>query len=103
PQNDSISKTIEAEDVSAENSKFKETFSGKGGYISELLLKNYSAFDSAAKNHKRDLYLIKDGNNKFNLKFKDKSEREINTSELAFAPTVQKADSVTVITMKAPL
>jgi len=103
PQNDSISKTIEAKDVSAENSKFKVTFSGKGGYVSELLLKNYSAFDSAAKNHKRELYLIKDGNNKFNLKFKDKSGKEINTSELAFAPTVQKADSVTVITMKAPL
>jgi len=103
PQNDSISKTIEAEDVSAENSKFKVTFSGKGGYVSELLLKNYSAFDSAAKNHKRELYLVKDGNNKFNLKFKDKSGKEINTSELAFAPTVQKADSVTVITMNAPL
>jgi len=103
PQNDSISKITEAKDATAENSKFKVTFSGKGGYVSELLLKNYSAFDSAAQNHKRDLYLIKDGNNKFNLKFKDKSGKEINTSELAFTPTVQKADSVTIITMNAPL
>ncbi len=103
PQNDSIAKTIEAQDATAENAKFKVTFSGKGGHISELLLKNYSAFDSAAENHKRNLYLIKDGNNQFNLKFKDNSGKEINTSGLAFAPTVQKADSVTVITMSAPL
>lgn len=103
PQNDSVFKKTEAIDVSAENAKFKVTFSGKGGYVSELLLKNYSAFDSAAKNHKRELYLIRDGNNKFNLKFKDKSGQEINTAELAFSPTVQKADSVTIITMNAPL
>ena len=103
PQNDSISKSIVAKDIAVENNKFKVTFSGKGGYVSELMLKNYSAFDSAADNHKRDLYLIKDGNNKFNLKFKDKSGKEINTAELAFAPTVQKADSVTIITMNAPL
>lgn len=102
-QNDSVVQAVDSKDVTAENDKFKVTFSGKGGHVSELLLKNYSAFDSETENHKRDLYLIKDGNNQFNLKFKDQSGKEINTSELAFAPTVQKADSVTVITMNAPL
>src|SRR5690606_3726780 len=102
-QKDSISPNLVAKDFSTENQKFKIKFSGRGGYISELLMKEYSAFDSAATNHKRALYLIKDGNNQFNLKFKDKSGKEINTADLSFSPIVQKADSVTVVTMTAPL
>src|SRR5690554_5105259 len=77
-QNDSTVQVVEARDHSVENAKIKATFSGKGGYISELLLKEFSAFDSTAKDHKQSLYIIKEGNNKFNLKFSDKSGNEIN-------------------------
>ncbi len=102
-QNDSTSQVISAQDYSLENNKIKATFSGKGGYISELSLKEFSAFDSAAKDHKQPLYIIKDGNNKFNLKFKDKSGNEINSTQLNFAPAVQKTDSKTIVTMNAAL
>ena len=100
---DSTVLVAEAKDFEAENSKFKVKFAGKGGMISELLLKEYSAFEENSEDHKMPLYLIKDGNNEFNLKFKDKSGREIHTSQLAFSPSVQKSDSVTIITMTAPV
>lgn len=102
-KNDSAVLMAEAKDFETENSKFKVKFSGKGGDISQLLLKEYSAFDEKAADHKQPLYLIKDGNNQFNLKFKDKSGREINTSELSFSPSVQKSDSITIVTMTAPV
>src|SRR5690606_13081169 len=69
---DSTVLVAEAKDFEAENSKFKVKFAGKGGMISELLLKEYSAFEENSEDHKMPLYLIKDGNNEFNLKFKDK-------------------------------
>ena len=100
---DSTVLIAEAKDFEAENAKFKVKFSGKGGNISQLLLKEYSAFDENAADHKQPLYLIKDGNNEFNLNFKDKSGREVNTSTLAFSPSVQKSDSVTIVTMTAPV
>src|SRR5690606_25201817 len=50
-QQDSTGTVVAAKDHSVENDKIKATFSGKGGYISELLLKEFSAFDSAAKDH----------------------------------------------------
>ncbi|MFA7687878.1 MAG: membrane protein insertase YidC [Moheibacter sp.] len=100
---DTTAKSVQPKDYAVENPKIKATFSGKGGYISELLLKEFSAFDSAAKDHKRPLYIIKDGNNEFNLKFKDKSGNEINTAQLAFSPSVQNAGSKKIVTMNAAL
>lgn len=102
-QKDSAIVLTEAKDFETENEKFKVKFSGKGGGISQLLLKEFSAFDANSADNKQPLYLIKDGNNAFNLKFKDKSGREINTSGLAFSPSVQKMDSTTILTMTAPV
>lgn len=101
-QNDSI-EVFEARDYTTENSKFEVSFAGNGGYISELLLKEFTAYSKNSKDHKEPLYLVKEGNNHFNLKFKDKNGREINTADLAFSPTVQQMDSVSVITMTTPL
>jgi YidC/Oxa1 family membrane protein insertase len=100
---DSTVVVAKAEDFATENENFNIKFSGKGGYISELLLKDFSAFDETAENHKKPMYLIGQNNNKFNLKIKDKSGRDINTSELSFAPTVQKSGDVTIVTMTAPV
>src|SRR5690606_16486662 len=100
---DSTVLIAQAKDLETENAKFKVKFAGKGGSISELLLKEFSAFDENGEDHKKPLYLINDGNNEFNLKFKDKSGREIHTSQLAFSPSVQKSDSVSIITMTAPV
>ncbi|MFA7449035.1 MAG: membrane protein insertase YidC [Weeksellaceae bacterium] len=94
---------IEAKDFSAENEKFKVKFSGKGGYITELELVEYTAFSEFAEDHRQALFLINDGNNKFNLKFKDTSGREINTADLSFVPSVKEADSQTIVSMVAPI
>lgn len=102
-QNDSTGQAVQLKNHSVENPKIKATFSGKGGYISELQLKEFSAFDSAAKDHKQPLFLIRNGNNKFNLKFKDKTGNEINTSQLAFSPSVQNTGEKTIVTMNAAL
>lgn len=94
---------IEAKDFKAENAKFKVKFSGKGGYITELELVEYTAFSEFAEDHRQALFLINDGNNKFNLKFKDSSGREINTADLSFVPSVKKSDSQTIVSMVAPI
>lgn len=94
---------IEAKDFKAENAKFKVKFSGKGGYITELELVEYTAFSEFAEDHRQALFLINDGNNKFNLKFKDTSGREINTADLSFVPSVKESDSQTIVSMVAPI
>lgn len=100
---DSTVVVAKSEDFKTQNDNFEIKFSGKGGYISELKLKDFSAFDENADDHKKPMYLIADGNNSFNLKIKDKSGRDINTSELSFTPTVQNTGDVTVVTMTAPI
>lgn len=97
------SAVIEAKDFKAENAKFKVKFSGKGGYITELELVEYTAFSEFAEDHRQALFLINDGNNKFNLKFKDTSGREINTADLSFVPSVKESDSQTIVSMVAPI
>lgn len=98
-QSDSTVVVVKSEDYRVENPKFDLNISGKGGYISELKLKNYTAYSEKSKDHKESLYLIKQGNNNFNIEIKAKDGKTINTSELAFAPTVQKHDSLTIVTM----
>lgn len=101
---DSLAPVVaQAKDHVVENDKFKVTFAAKGGAISELMLKNYTAFDSATSDHKKALYLIKDGNNAFNLKFKSNTGAEIQTNQLTFVPTVNEVGGKTIVTMTANL
>lgn len=100
---DSTFTVAKAEDYQIESPKFNLKFSGKGGYISELELKGYTAYSKESKDNKKPLFLINEGNNQFNLELSGKDGKAINTSELSFAPTVQKHDSVTVVTMTAPV
>lgn len=93
----------EAKDQEVENTKMKVTFSGKGGSVSEVLLKDYSAYDAKSKDQRKPLYLVNKGNNEFNLKFKDASGAEINTAHLPFSSSVQEMGGKTVVTMSANL
>lgn len=93
----------EAKDQEVENAKMKVTFSGKGGSVSEVLLKDYSAYDAKSKDQRKLLYLVNQGNNEFNLKFKDASGAEINTAHLPFSSSVQVMGGKTVVTMSANL
>ncbi|WOD43636.1 membrane protein insertase YidC [Hwangdonia lutea] len=69
-------------------------FSNKGGYLSEVKLKNFVNFDSVP------IYLIKDNNAVFNINFGTTDSRILNTKDLYFEPTVTKNGDVTVVSMK---
>ena len=69
-------------------------FSSKGGYLSEVKLKQFVDYDSLP------IYLIKDKNALFNINFGTTDSRILNTKDLYFQPTVSKNGDVTVISMK---
>ncbi|TVZ59100.1 YidC/Oxa1 family membrane protein insertase [Flavobacteriaceae bacterium MAR_2010_105] len=69
-------------------------FSNKGGYLSEVKLKNYVNFDSIP------IYLIKDGNALFNINFATTDNRILNTQDLYFQPTITKNGDLTIVSMK---
>jgi YidC/Oxa1 family membrane protein insertase len=66
----------------------------KGGYISTARLTNFKTYDSIP------VYLIKDGNASFNLKFSTSDGRVLNTSDMYFEPTVTQSGENTVLSMK---
>ncbi|TYB76964.1 membrane protein insertase YidC [Bizionia myxarmorum] len=69
-------------------------FSNKGGYLSEVKLKEFVDFDSIP------IYLIKDANTNFNINFGTSDSRILNTKDLYFEPTVTKNGENTVVSMK---
>ncbi|GAA4901071.1 membrane protein insertase YidC [Flaviramulus aquimarinus] len=69
-------------------------FSNKGGYLSEVRLKEFVDFDSIP------IYLIKDNNASFNINFGTNDSRILNTKDLPFIPTVIQNGDVTVVSMK---
>jgi len=69
-------------------------FSNKGGYVSEVKLKNFVNNDSLP------IYLVKNGNTLFNINFATSDNRILNTQELYFQPTVSKNGENTVVSMK---
>lgn len=69
-------------------------FSNKGGYLTEVKLKKFVSFDSVP------IYIIKDGNANFNISFATTDNRNLNTKDLYFEPTVTKNGENTVVSMK---
>ncbi|WP_339845006.1 membrane protein insertase YidC [uncultured Dokdonia sp.] len=68
--------------------------SNKGGYITEVKLLKHSTFDSIP------VYLIKDGNSQFNVSFSTADNRNLNTKDLFFEPTLSKNGGNDVLSMK---
>ncbi|WP_418511589.1 membrane protein insertase YidC [Corallibacter sp.] len=77
-----------------ENDVLALKFSNKGGYLSEVKLKQFVDFDSVP------IYLVKDGNTAFNINFGTTDSRILNTQDLYFQPTVTKSGENTVVSMK---
>lgn len=77
-----------------ETEKFQLKFSNKGGYLSEVKLKEFVDFNG------QPIYLIKDGNARFNLSFSTTDNRVLNTQDLFFQPTVTQNGDNTVVSMK---
>lgn len=69
-------------------------FSNKGGYLSEVKLKEFVTSDSVP------IYIIKDGNAAFNISFSTTDNRNLNTKDLYFEPSVTQNGENTVVSMK---
>ena len=69
-------------------------FSNKGGYVSEVRLKQFVDYDSIP------IYIIKDGNAKFNINFATTDNRILNSNDLYFEPSVSKSGDNTIVSMK---
>ncbi|APY09769.1 membrane protein insertase YidC [Seonamhaeicola sp. S2-3] len=69
-------------------------FNNKGGYLSEVKLKEFVDFRD------NPIYLIKDNNASFNINFGTTDSRILNTQDLYFEPTVTKNGDITVVSMK---
>ncbi|MFV0564518.1 MAG: membrane protein insertase YidC [Flavobacteriaceae bacterium] len=86
-------KTTEGE-TAVESDILALKFSNKGGYLSEVKLKEFVDFNN------QPIYLIKDGNANFNINFGTTDSRILNTKDLLFEPTVTKNGDITVVSMK---
>ena len=82
------------ETTTISNEVLEITVSNKGGYITQAHLKNFKTYDSVPVN------LIKNGNNKFNLTFSTADNRNINTADLYFEPSISKNGDNEVLSMK---
>lgn len=69
----------------------------KGGYVSEVTLKNYKRFD---KNSKELVSLVKNNNSNFNLELKTNDSRVLYTKDLYFEPTLIKDGDSQILSMK---
>ncbi|WNM20175.1 membrane protein insertase YidC [Flavobacterium capsici] len=69
----------------------------KGGYVSEVTLKNYKRFD---KNSNELVSLIKNNNSSFNLELKTNDNRILNSKDLYFEPTLTKNADSQILSMK---
>ena len=69
-------------------------FNNKGGFLSEVKLKNFVDYDSLP------IYLVKEQNTGFNINFGTTDNRILNTQDLFFQPTVSKNGANTIVSMK---
>jgi YidC/Oxa1 family membrane protein insertase len=77
-----------------ENEVLALEIDNKGGFVSEVKLKNYVNHDSVP------VYLIKDGSSVFNLNFATSDNRTLNSSNLYFQPTLSTSGENQVLSMR---
>jgi len=77
-----------------ENEVLALKVSNKGGFITEAKLKKYKSYDSIP------VYLIKDGNTRFNLNFSTTDNRTLNSENLYFEPKLTTEGENQVLSMK---
>ncbi|GGD25434.1 membrane protein insertase YidC [Hyunsoonleella pacifica] len=82
------------EETVVETDVFALKFSNRGGYLSEVKLKNFVDYDSVP------IYIVKDNNAVFNIEFGTTDSRVVNTKERYFAPSVSKNGDNTIVSMK---
>jgi len=77
-----------------ENEVLALKIDNKGGFVSEVKLKNYVNHDSVP------IYLIKYGSSVFNLNFATSDNRTLNSSNLYFQPTLSTSGKNQVLSMR---
>ena len=77
-----------------ENEVLSLKIDNKGGFISEVKLKDYVNHDSVP------VFLIKDGSSQFNLNFVTTDNRTLNSSELYFQPNLIKSGDNQILSMR---
>ncbi|WP_460219748.1 membrane protein insertase YidC [Psychroserpens sp. MEBiC05023] len=82
------------ENTSVQTEVLDLKFSNKGGFISEVILKQFVDYDSIP------IALIQNGNEQFNITFPTADNRILNTKDLYFQPSVTKNGENTVVSMK---
>ncbi|MFD2726778.1 membrane protein insertase YidC [Hyunsoonleella rubra] len=82
------------ESTKVESDLLALTFNNKGGYLSEVKLKEFVDFKSDP------IYLIKDDNALFNINFGTTDNRILNTKDLYFEPSITKNEGSTIVSMK---
>ncbi len=82
------------EETVLENELVRIKIANRGGQISEILLKDYLTFD------KQPLYLVKENNTSFNISFATQDNRNLQTKDLFFEPTLSKNGENQVLSMK---
>lgn len=80
--------------TTVETEVFELKFSNKGGHLAEVRLKEFVDYDE------QPIYLVKDNNASFNLSFGTSDNRNLNTADLFFQPTVTQQSGNTVVSMK---
>ena len=89
----SLSSAKEDETV-LENDVLYIKVNNKGGYLSEVRLKQFHDYDSVP------IYLIKDKNSLFNINLNTTDSRVLNTKDLFFQPSLSKNGDNQVLSMK---
>lgn len=78
------------------NDEIEVKVSTQGAQLREVRLKKWTAYDKDTTLHKKPLYLVNNENTDFNISFKDKAGKIINTKDLVFTPSTE--GNVTVLT-----
>lgn len=78
------------------NDEIEVKVSTQGAQLREVRLKKWTAYDKDTTLHKKPLYLVNNENTDFNISFKDKAGKIINTRDLVFTPSTE--GNVTVLT-----
>jgi len=89
----SLPSAVDSETI-IENNLIKIKVSNKGGQITEVLMKNYKTYSMMP------LYIIKDNNASFNLSFATQDNRNLQTKDLYFEPTLTNNGDNQVLSMK---
>ena len=86
--------SAKAQETVLENDLLKIKVSNLGGQITEVLIKEFKTYNQ------KPVYLVKDGNALFNISFATHDNRNLQTKDLFFEPTITKNGDNQVLSMK---